>query len=96
MKGAPLRVSPISPSCLILFRLPAGDSGLTGGPHPRPPFIFSQGRGMCDRMPKMSERTPVSVKSMASASSEPPKKPKWEGVKNLRVSEALARFPADF
>jgi hypothetical protein len=41
----------------------------------------------------MSERPPVSVKSMANASSEPPKKPKCEGVKNLRSERSLGSIP---
>ena len=46
-----------------------------------------------DRPAKMSERLPVAVKSRADASSESPKKAKRAGVKNLRGSEAFARFP---
>ena len=59
--GPRLRVSPISPSCLIHLRLLVGDSGLTGGPPPArsalwredcrgmpasgAPFIFIEGIG---------------------------------------------------
>jgi hypothetical protein len=43
---------------------------------------------------RMSERTPISVASMADASSEPPIKPKCGGVKNLRSERSLSTIPA--
>jgi hypothetical protein len=45
---------------------------------------------------RMSERTPISVESRADASSEPPIKPKCEGVKNLRSERSLGSIPTFF